>query len=78
MRFSLAYELEAVGAQGVDAIELYGSTDGGRKWELWGLDPDRTSPFDIETKEAGVFGFRIVVISRNGLASPRPLSGESS
>ena len=77
-RFSLAYELEAVGAQGVDAIELYGSTDGGRKWELWGLDPDRTSPFDIETKEAGVFGFRIVVISRNGLASPRPLSGESS
>ncbi len=76
-RFSLDYELEAVGTQGVDAIELYGTVNGGRSWDLWGSDPDVRSPFDIETKEAGVFGFRIVVISRNGLASPRPLSGES-
>lgn len=77
LRFSLEYELEAVGIQGTEAIELYGSTDGGRRWELWGRDPDRTSPFDIETKEAGVFGFRIVVVGRNGLASPRPQSGEA-
>ena len=76
-RFSLEYELEAVGIQGTEAIELYGSTDGGGHWELWGRDPDRTSPFDIETKEAGVFGFRIVVVGRNGLASPRPQSGEA-
>jgi hypothetical protein len=66
-----------VGIQGVEAIELYGSTDGGTTWELWGRDPDRTSPFDIEVKEAGLFGFRIVVLGRNGLASPRPLAGES-
>ncbi len=76
VRFSLAYELEAVGNQGVDAIELYGSTDGGKTWALWGQDPDQISPFDIETKEQGVFGFRIVVVGRNGLASPRPLNGE--
>lgn len=76
-RFSLDYELEAVGALGVEAIELYGSTDGGRSWQLWGSDPDRNSPFDIETKEAGVFGFRIVVVGANGLASPRPLAGEA-
>ncbi len=66
-----------MGVQGAEAIELYGTTDGGRSWDLWGRDPDRTSPFDIETKEVGVFGFRIVVVGRNGLASPRPLSGES-
>jgi hypothetical protein len=76
-RFSLAYELEAVGSYGVDAIELYGSVDSGRSWSLWGKDPDRSSPFDIETKEEGVFGFRIVVVGRNGLASPRPQSGET-
>jgi hypothetical protein len=76
-RFSLAYELEAVGSYGVDAIELYGSVDRGRSWSLWGKDPDHSSPFDIETKEAGVFGFRIVVVGRNGLASPRPQSGET-
>ena len=77
VRFSLEYELEAVGVHGAEAIELYGTTDGGSSWDLWGRDPDQTSPFDIETKEAGVFGFRIVVVGRNGLASPRPQSGES-
>ena len=76
-RFSLEYELEAVGSQGVEAIELYGSLDHGRTWSLWGQDPNRSSPFDIETKGEGVFGFRIVVVGGNGLASPRPLAGES-
>jgi hypothetical protein len=77
VRFSLEYELEAVGIRGVESVELYGSTDGGNTWDLWGSDPDRTSPFDIETQEAGVFGFRIVVLGRNGLASPRPQAGET-
>lgn len=76
-RFSLEYELEAVGSQGVEAIELYGSTDEGRSWKLWGRDPDRKSPFDIETREEGVFGYRIVVVGGNGLASPRPQAGET-
>ena len=76
-RFSLEYELEAIGNQGVEAIELYGSLDHGRTWTLWGQDPDRVSPFDIETKGEGVFGFRIVVVGANGMASPRPLAGES-
>ena len=76
-RFSLEYELEAVGSQGVEAIELYGSTDEGRSWKLWGRDPDRRSPFDIETREEGVFGYRIVVVGGNGLASPRPQAGET-
>lgn len=77
LRFSLDYELEAVSSLGVQAVELYGSTDNGKTWKRWGADPDRTSPFDIETNEEGVFGFRIVVIGRNGLKSPGPLSGEA-
>ncbi|TWU00833.1 hypothetical protein [Stieleria varia] len=77
LRFSLEYELEAVGNTGVDAVELYGSTDAGKTWRRWGADPDRTSPFDIETSEEGTFCFRIVVLGRNGLASPRPLPGET-
>ncbi len=76
-RFSLEYELEAVGSIGVDSVELYGSIDDGKNWKFWGQDPDKASPFDIETKEEGVFGFRIVVVSANGLASPRPLASES-
>ncbi|MEC8475543.1 MAG: hypothetical protein VXZ38_12880 [Planctomycetota bacterium] len=76
-RFSLDYELEAVGLQGAESIELYGTTDNGKTWQLWGSDPDQQSPFDIETQDVGVFGFRICVVGRNGLASPRPLTGEA-
>ncbi|MEL6104437.1 MAG: hypothetical protein AAFU85_00310 [Planctomycetota bacterium] len=75
-RFSLDYELEAVGATGLEAVELYGSLDGGKTWKRWGADPDKRSPFDIETKGEGVFGFRVVVLGNNGLASPRPLDGD--
>jgi hypothetical protein len=76
LRFSLVYELEAVDNRGVDAVELYGSTDSGSTWSLWGHDADRNSPFDIETREEGVFGFKIVVVGGNGLASPRPQAGD--
>ncbi len=75
-RFSLEYELQAIAASGVEAVELYGSTTGGKTWSLWGSDPDRATPFDIETKGEGVFGYRVVVVGQNGLASPRPLDGE--
>ncbi len=77
VRFSLEYEVEAIGSAGADAIELYGSIDDGKTWRFWGADPDKVSPFDIETKEEGAFGFRIVVVGGNGLTSPRPLSGET-
>ena len=75
-RFSLDYVLEAVDSQGVEAVELYGSVDEGTTWKLWGRDPDRRSPFDIETREEGVFSYRIVVVGRSGLASARPLAGD--
>ncbi|MCD0458469.1 hypothetical protein [Roseiconus lacunae] len=75
-QFSLEYELEAVGATGVESVELYGSLDGGGTWQRWGADPDRQSPFDIITKGEGLFSFRIVVLGNNGLASPSPLAGD--
>lgn len=76
-RFSLEYEVEAIGNAGARAIELYGSLDAGQTWKRWGADPDRQSPFDIETKGEGLFSFRIVVQGNNGLASPRPLEGDT-
>jgi len=76
-QFSLDYEIEAIGGRGVEAIELYGTTDGGQTWKQWGSDPDKVSPFDIETNGEGIFGFQIVVVAANGLASPRPLAGDA-
>lgn len=77
LRFSLDYEIEAIGGRGVQDVELYGTTDGGETWTRWGQDPDRQTPFDIETLNEGTFGFRIVVVATNGLASPRPLPGDA-
>jgi hypothetical protein len=74
--FSLDYEVESVGNRGVDAVELWGTRDQGANWKLWGTDPDKLSPFDIETKDEGVYGFRIVVVAGNGLASARPQPNE--
>ena len=76
-QFSLDYEIEAIGGRGVDEIELYGTTDGGQVWKKWGDDPDKQSPFDIETSGEGIFGFQIVVVATNGLSSPRPLPGDA-
>ncbi|TWT66419.1 hypothetical protein CA85_25130 [Allorhodopirellula solitaria] len=76
-QFSLDYEIEAIGGRGVEEIELYGTTDGGQAWKKWGSDPDKLSPFDIETSGEGIFGFQIVVVATNGLSSPRPLPGDA-
>jgi hypothetical protein len=75
-RFSLDYDVQTVGPEGVSAVELWGTTDGGRTWSRWGTDPDKASPFDVEVKNEAVYGFRIVVVGRNGLATSTPQPGE--
>jgi hypothetical protein len=74
--FSLEYEIESAGMAGVNDVELWGTTDQGTTWKRWGSDPDRQSPFDIETNHDGPYGYRIVVVSNTGLATPRPLAGD--
>lgn len=75
-KFSLDYEVESAGMAGVGDVELWGTTDRGMTWKRWGADPDRESPFDIETNHDGAYGFRIVVVANNGLATPRPTENE--
>ena len=73
---SLDYDLVSNPAIGIQAIELWGSTDQGKTWENWGADPDRLSPMDVAVEEDGTFGFRIVTISDNGVATNRPVAGD--
>lgn len=77
-RFSLDYDVESVGPEGVDAVELWGTTDAGRTWAKWGTDPDRVSPFDVEVNSETVYGFRIVIVGRNGLATITPQPGDAA
>jgi hypothetical protein len=75
-KFSLEYEIESAGLAGVSDVELWGTRDRGLTWKRWGSDPDRESPFDIETNNDGAYGFRIVVVASNGLATPRPIEND--
>src|SRR5690606_27754545 len=61
-RFNLDYDVTSVGPNGLADVELWATTDGGRRWDRWGKDPDRTSPFDVKVERDGVYGFRVVVV----------------
>jgi len=75
-KFSLEYEVESAGMAGLAEVELWGTTDFGQTWKRWGADPDRQSPFDIETNNDGTYGFRVVVVANNGLKTTNPLDGD--
>jgi hypothetical protein len=75
-RFRLDYDVDSVGPSGVAEVQLWASNDGGQSWKLWGTDEDRTSPFDVEVNQEGIFGFRVVIVSQNGLAGRPPRAGD--
>jgi len=75
-RFRLDYDVEAVGPWGVRKVELWGTRDGGRSWELYGTDDDNQTPLTVTVPEEGMYGFRVLVQSGSGLAEPPPRGGE--
>jgi hypothetical protein len=75
-RFNLAYSVDAAGPMGLEKVELWVTRNGGRDWNLWGLDEDMESPFLVEVEDEGAYGFRVVLVSKNGLASQTPRSGD--
>ncbi len=75
-RFNLDYSIDAVGPAGVDKVELWLTRNGGRDWDLWGVDEDRESPLLVEVESEGIYGFRVVIVGKNGLASQTPRPGD--
>ena len=76
--FSLDYNIDNDSDAPISIVELWGTSDEGQTWQLWGQDPDRASPFDIEVEAEGLFGFRMVIVGTNGLASNRPRNGDNA
>ncbi len=70
------YEVDAVGNSGVAKVELWGTRDGGRHWQRFGQDDDNRSPIVATVVAEGLYGFRVVVESGNGLASETPRDGD--
>ena len=76
LRFTLEYDVESVGPSGIAKIDLWGTTDQGRTWRMFGDDPDRRSPIEVSTPAEGTYGFRMVVQSGTGLSDRPPVSGD--
>lgn len=75
-RFNLDYSVDAAGPAGVEKIELWVTRNGGRDWDLDRVDEDRESPLLVEVENEGIYGFRVVIVGKNGLASQTPRSGD--
>jgi hypothetical protein len=75
-RFNLDYSVDAAGPAGVEKIELWVTRNGGRDWDMDRVDEDRESPLLVEVENEGIYGFRVVIVGKNGLASQMPRSGD--
>ena len=68
--FELEYEIESVGPSGIGKVELWGTRDGGRTWSDYAVDTDKQSPMPVAVDGEGIYGFRILVQSGDGLRRP--------
>lgn len=75
-RFQLEYDVDPSQRVGIGRVELWYTDDAGRHWRRYGDDEDRQSPFLVELNREGVYGFRLVLHSADGLAGRPPRSGE--
>lgn len=75
-RFRLNYGIDSIDPSGVARVDLWLTRDDGKTWQAWGSDPDNQSPFPVEVRQEGRFGFRIVVHSKDGLTGQGPASGD--
>ena len=76
LHFQLDYELDSVGPGGVAEVQLWGSSDFGQTWARWSLDEDLRSPLDVRVEREGIYGLRVVIVGRNGLATLAPHAGD--
>jgi hypothetical protein len=80
---TLEYAVPRVGPSGIGKVELWLTEDDGRTWRRYAEDPDEKIPVTenkyqrtLELPGEGVFGLRMVVRSRAGLAKAPPRSGD--
>ncbi len=77
-RFRLDYSLDSLVPNSISKVVLWVTADRGKTWTAWAEDTDHESPFPVEMETAGLYGFRIVFHTMDGLAGPAPRSGDSA
>jgi hypothetical protein len=77
-RFSWDYAYEADAADGGGLrVELWSTRDGGVTWQRTAVDDDTTSPIAVSLPAAGLYGFRLEVVSDQPNAAGGPTSGDA-
>ncbi len=75
-QFQLDYEIDAIGPEGIRAVELWMTTDGGNSWRRTTNDEDQRSPVNVQVETEGIVGFRVRVVSNEGLSAREPRRGD--
>ena len=75
--FDIPYEVQGVGPSGVGSVELYVTENNGQQWFRYGNDDDRRSPFQVDSRGEGTFGFAVRVRNGLGFGDAPPQPGEA-
>lgn len=77
-RFRLDYSLDSIDPQRLAKVVLWMTPDDGQTWTAWAEDTDNQSPVPVEMAEPGLYGFRIVFHTIEGLAGRAPVRGDQA
>lgn len=75
-RFKLNYENTYLDPTVIKSVVLWMTTDGGQSWTSYGEDSDCESPFPVQVQSEGVYGFRIVYETKDGVMGRAPARGD--
>jgi hypothetical protein len=71
-QISLDYEVTKTGPSGIDRVELWITRDDGKTWDKFTENSGVKPPITVDLPGEGVFGFRLVLKSKAGLAQSPP------
>ena len=74
--FALSYDVDGMGGPNLRKVELWGTTDRGRTWRVYGEDDDGRSPMTAHVEGEGVYGFRLRAHRSDGVVEPPPRAGD--
>ena len=74
--FQIGYRIDDLGPSGLGKIELFITTDGGRKWYRYGTNPTNKSPFPVNVPADGTYGFELRVKNGAGIGDDPPHPGD--
>jgi hypothetical protein len=74
--FQIGYRIDDLGPSGLGKVELFITTDSGRKWYRYGTNPNNKSPFPVNVPGDGVYGFELRVKNGAGIGDDPPRPGD--